>query len=158
MYNSDELNELISGWENSTWLDNLYIQRTEYADNLRAYSESQVDLWRKIPQLAFYANGRNGWQDNWSRAYQHKIWAISSSTRGGYFTVFVDLNTGKLVNISYNNNFSAAQEGCIIQCNPAEFDARKEIDYLRKRIDEPVGDYFKSNYEEHLSHEKLVLG
>ncbi|MBX9694510.1 MAG: hypothetical protein K2Z81_19140, partial [Cyanobacteria bacterium] len=71
-------------------------ERASYIERILAYVKSQKDLWAQVPELAFKANGRNGYSDNYSRAWSRKRWALDSScgSRGirGY-TVFVDLTT-----------------------------------------------------------------
>jgi len=70
----------------------------ELIAKIRALAESQRDIWQQIPYYALHADGRTGYSDKCLRAYELGYWAIGSNVRRGHFTVFVDLETGRLVN------------------------------------------------------------
>lgn len=80
----------------------------EYAENLanniEKYSMSQKTLWQKIPLLALTADGRTGYNENYGLAYDWGFWAIGNNELDDY-KIFVDLETGKLVN-AYKANES----------------------------------------------------
>ncbi len=64
---------------------------------VRDYSRSQKEFWQRIPLLALEADGRDGFYDNYYRAYRQGFWALQSSVSRGYYSVYVDLSTGELV-------------------------------------------------------------
>jgi hypothetical protein len=115
---------------------------------INQYSESQKELWREIPYLALEADGRDGFSDNYRRAYKSGFWALDSSNLNGYCTVYVDLATGKLVdayfasdsfrvvgyNIPKESQIKPANEENIILLafNMEELDAREIIASLKK--------------------------
>lgn len=80
----------------------------EYAEglvnNIQKYSMSQKTFWQKIPLLALTADGRTGYNEHYSLAYEWGFWAIGKNELGHY-KIFIDLETGKLVN-AYKANES----------------------------------------------------
>lgn len=59
------------------------------------YSESQKEMWRKVPWLALQADGRSGWSQHYENAYENGLWTVGPAD-GGYYHAFVDCATGKL--------------------------------------------------------------
>jgi len=64
---------------------------------IRGYSESQAKLWRKIPFLALQADGRTGFSDKYSMAYNFGYWNLEFSIKEGKYTIIVDLESGRLM-------------------------------------------------------------
>ncbi|MEK7628786.1 MAG: hypothetical protein AAB421_05245 [Patescibacteria group bacterium] len=71
-------------------------QRTALIDAVRACSRAQKDLWQKVPWLALQADGRTGYSDSYSRAYNNGLWTLTVAHHG-YCSAFVDCATGELV-------------------------------------------------------------
>lgn len=126
---------------------------------IRGYSKSQKKLWQQIPWLTLEADGRNGYLDNFSRAYHHGFWAIESSKSMGYYSVYVDLETGKLVDAFFaSHSFSMhdidipkkselkpAKNENVLRISIDELDASQIIQELKEKIRQP---YSKSYYPE----------
>ena len=77
----------------------------ENAQNLikeiRKYSESQKDLWRRVPLLALEADGRTTYSTKYNRAYTMGFWPLESSLEEEVYTVIVNLENGKLIKPNY---------------------------------------------------------
>lgn len=77
------------------------ISRAAHA--IRLYYHRQLPLLRQIPYLALEANGRGGWLDEYSRAYEECMMAIHQEReifggyRGGSYDMFIELRTGVLI-------------------------------------------------------------
>jgi len=72
----------------------------ELINRIREYGRSQKNFWQQIPYLALQADGRYGYNDQYSRAYTQGYWAIRASCVSGYsnvYDVYVDLENGELV-------------------------------------------------------------
>jgi hypothetical protein len=69
----------------------------EIISMIRRYSENQIELWKQVPCWALEADGRLGYSEQLSRAYEEKLWHVHAS---GPPDFFVDLNNGKLVDCS----------------------------------------------------------
>ena len=108
------------------------------AARIRRFSENQKDLWQKVPYLALQADGRSGYSDQYARAYGHGFWAIRSSIVNGYYTICIDLETGRLVNSS--NLTVAPRDETIIPLASAlkELDAKDIVADLGKLSTEPT--------------------
>lgn len=61
---------------------------------IRMYVKDQVDLWRKIPRLAFLADGLDGYSGQYRRAFERKEWIVSED---GGMGPYVQLATGELI-------------------------------------------------------------
>lgn len=69
-------------------------------ESIRDYARSQKEGWQQIPLLALEADGRTGFSEKYSRAYKSGYWALESSIRDGRYQVYIDLETGELVDAS----------------------------------------------------------
>ena len=75
-------------------------QAQELIDAIKAYCESQVDLWRRVPDLALEADGRTGYSSNLQLCWQRGLWEVGASkavSEPGRPLVSVDCASGKLV-------------------------------------------------------------
>lgn len=113
-------------------------QRERYVDELFEFVRSQRELWQQIPLLALKADGRTGYSDAYARAHRQKLWAIDSSVgsqglRG--YSVYVDLETGELVN-PYDRTKPASRSS-VLHLKIEELDASKLIEALEKQAQVP---------------------
>lgn len=73
----------------------------EMVQDIRAYSKSQKDLWRRIPFLAIKAQGHDGnyhYNKIFSTGYMGLRPSFNERSRGeGHYKVVVDLATGNLL-------------------------------------------------------------
>lgn len=117
----------------------------ELIEKIRDVSRSQKDLWQMVPFLALQANGRSGYSDQYMRAYQSGYWAVVSSLRDGYYHVFIDLETGDLVEWYGTVQKKAPDNSVlIIAVNINELDAAKIIDELRAKTKEPIHETYNA--------------
>ncbi len=133
--------------------DDLEIQKKEYVHNIIEYSKSQVDLWRKIPLLAWEANGRNGWVKTYELAYVENLWAVIDSSNGGYYRVYINILTGEPIDsfqYFYNNKkILPALHKDLLSCDLIHFNASKQIEFLEYQLERPPGQYCVG-YDEHI--------
>ncbi len=61
------------------------------ADTIRQVSLSQVNTWRRVPELVLEADGRKEFSQSSHLAYACRIWAIRAPD------VCIDLNTGEII-------------------------------------------------------------
>lgn len=116
--------------------------------DIRAYAREQVALWRRLPYLALEADGRNGFSDNYSRAYRQGVWAVESSVKSGSYTVYVDLATGELIDpfaFHANGTISPVGDAAVLALavSLSELDARDIVEQLKQRSKEPVASYYE---------------
>jgi hypothetical protein len=78
--------------------DDISLNASVIIRNIRKFSEIQKNNWVRIPYLALQADGRSGYSDMYRRAYEQGYWAVETSVKGGSYTIYVDLETGNLVN------------------------------------------------------------
>jgi len=82
----------------------LITKRRSLVKDICDYSISQKNLWRRVPYLALEADGRTGFGDNYSRAYNGGFWALDGSIVNGGYEVYVHLTTGNLVDAYFASN------------------------------------------------------
>lgn len=128
-------------------------------ENIREYSRSQQELWQQIPNLALEADGRTGYDNNYSRAYRVGYWGLDSCVIDGYYQVHVDLATGELIDanvglpycpvisdVAYvpkKSQSIIAPDNKVIHLAYSlhELNAPRIIRELEKKAQEPVRDY-----------------
>ncbi len=119
----------------------LEAQRTALIEGINAYVKSQQHLWAQVPELAFRANGRRGYSDNYGRAWRDKRWALQSScgSRGirGY-TVFIDLEAGELL-VATDDRIPAWPED-VVHLKITELDAEALVASLKEEAKQPFFD------------------
>jgi len=105
------------------------------------YSKSQKKSWQRIPILALEADGRIGYSEQYSRAYEHGFWALNSSIQNGCYSIYVDLDTGNLINphsIELSSRMLDANKESVLNLafNLDELDTKKIITSLEKKSKE----------------------
>ena len=78
-------------------ITDLLEQRDSLTEGIREFCRLQKNSWQRVPLLALYANGMGGYNDMYSSAYHHGYWNINSSVTSGHYTVYVDLDSGELI-------------------------------------------------------------
>jgi len=120
-------------------------------EDIRNYTTSQKELWQKVPLLALEADGRTGFKDNYSRAYNHGFWALEGSVNNGYYSVYVDLATGDLINpyVSLNRVFEPAGKESVLKLalNLNELDAQRIVTNLEEKAQKPYSSFY--NLDKH---------
>ncbi len=106
------------------------------------FSRRQKALWQKIPFLALSANGRSGYSDQYSRAYGQGYWAVEASVSDGEYCVYVDLETGKLVNATDPRRPAKAEDVLRIARSLDQLDAASIVKSLEVQAKEPIGSYY----------------
>ncbi len=70
----------------------------EYAESVRQYYYSQVELIRNIPYLALIIQDHNCFHSEFVRAYEHCLWGIHLENESyGECDLFLELRTGMLI-------------------------------------------------------------
>lgn len=95
---------------------------TDLAENLaneiRAFSRRQDDLWQRVPWLALEADGRTGYDGRLMGAYLEGYWGLGQVLEDGKFLVYVDLATGELVGRpDYNPRILAPTRDVLLLAN-----------------------------------------
>ena len=121
-------------------------------EDIRNYSTSQKELWQKVPLLALEADGRMGFKDTYARAYNQGFWALEGSVNNGYYSVYVDLATGDLINFyaSLNQVFEPAGEGSVLKLalNLNELDAKRIVTNLEEEAKKPYSSHYNPDKHE----------
>ena len=112
--------------------------RKDLVEMIREHSRSQKELWRQVPYLALEADGRDGYSDNYSRAYHTGYWAIDAGVVRGHYTVYVDLENGDLVD-PYSPD-EPAWDGDVLRLanSVKELNAKKILKELKEEAQEPT--------------------
>lgn len=109
-------------------------------NRIRAHARSQAAVWQQVPWLALQADGRSGFNGNLQLAYTSGYWAVDGSAAASSGQrVWVDLANGELVHAG--NPYSPAGDDAVLllATAPAELDAARLIEWLRKEAAEPIG-------------------
>lgn len=137
---------------------------------IRQYSRSQKESWRRVPLLALKADGRTGHSDHYSRAYYNGFWTLERKGRFNHPEVFVDLESGELIDAdSATLSPYSGREITIIPAkdlgvlklanNLDQLDATKVIDLLEvKAREEYIEGYNKEVKERWRADIKEILG
>ena len=125
----------------------------ELLQKIRNIAKQQKSLWQQIPYLALQADGRSGYSDQFSRAYHQGYWAVGN-TRNGCYRIYVDLETGELVD-AYDPQRMAQDEDIlsIIQ-HLHQLDAAEISKNLKARAKEPIVGYY--NEEDRKAREERI--
>lgn len=116
----------------------------ELVQKVQKVSKQQKSLWQQVPYLALQADGRTGYSDQYSRAYHQGYWAVESSVRDGSYSVYVDLETGELVN-AYDPRETALDEDVLsIILHLHKLDATQIVSALKAHATEPIGNYYNA--------------
>ncbi|MDP3734090.1 MAG: hypothetical protein Q8R37_02585 [Nanoarchaeota archaeon] len=136
--------------------------KNDLVEKIREYSLSQQQQWQRVPYLALMADGRSGFNGNYSRAYHQGYWALESSCKSGYYNVYVDLDNGNLVDahhaassidlfdvdIPKESKSVPANEDEIITLDLDNLDARSLVRMLQQQAQEPYPSYYKAEEQE----------
>ncbi len=125
----------------------------ELDELIRAYTQSEKELWRLVPYLALQADGRGGYSSQYAVAYQKGLWIIEHSVdRFGSYTVAVDCATGELVSIP--NTHEKARVEDVLRCASRlhEFDAAAVVLALQQAGKNP---YFSGYDVESIKKQRL---
>lgn len=98
---------------------------------IRDLSKSQVELWKKVPALALEVDDKSGYSADLKLAYAKKLWTLNSNNHYGELQLFVDLDTGELVD--YKRNPSRADAVIKLAFSLDQIDAQKQIEWLTKQ-------------------------
>lgn len=108
--------------------------QAELIEAKRQWCRKQKPLWQQVPWLAVQADGRDGWNDSYSRAYSWGLWTLPTM-RNGYYVAFVDCQTGELV--TYPEKLRPLDGATVLQLSLESIDAGKVVDDLREAGREP---------------------
>lgn len=140
----------------------------EIVKDIRDFSLFQKGLWQRVPYLALEANGRKGFSDKYSCAYDSGFWQLDGSIKNGHYYVYVDLETGELVDAASvsgmplnlrdqevivppreNARKPAKNEDVLgLAFHLDELDASAVISSLEQQIREPYPSYYKAHEQE----------
>jgi hypothetical protein len=126
--------------------------KTLIAD-IRAHVRAQRDLWRQVPLAALEADGRTGFNDNYSRAYYHGHWALDASLGvGGVrgYTAYIDLASGELVN-AYDPKRKAPDDAVLaLALTMDDLDASKILAFLAQAAQSKISPGYPPTHEQDL--------
>ncbi len=78
---------------------------SQAARAIRLHYYRQLPLLRQIPYLALEADGRGGWEDEYSRAYTQCMMAIHQESEiWGSYDMFIELRSGVLIGAEGSSN------------------------------------------------------
>lgn len=103
--------------------------RTDLAEAIRSWCREQRELWQQVPYLALQADGRSGWSDSHSRAYNWGLWTLPYR-QSSYYCAFVDCETGDLVRNP--KNLDPLSDEPILYMALKVYDAQAVIDLLKE--------------------------
>jgi len=127
----------------------------ELVKSIRELSRSQKGVWQKVPFMALQADGRTGFSDQYSRAYHQGYWAVTSTVRGGSYSVYVDLETGELVSAFDPRKEARDEDVLMIASNLNQLDAVSLVNKLSIDAKQPVGHYYNAQEQEKWRQETL---
>lgn len=110
----------------------------ELIEKLKRYSESQRESWHRVPYLALQADGRMGYNEQYSRAYKNGFWAIDLNPANGYHAICVDLESGRLVDPNNPANPPNDKDLLVLALNSDKINANKIIAELERKSKAPV--------------------
>lgn len=119
---------------------------------VREASRQQKALWQKIPYLALQANGRGGYSEQYKRAYHHGYWAVTGGASGFDRVVFVDLETGELVDANDPGRTAWDTDIFFILNSLHLLDAAQIVKALRAAAKIP----FRSSFEDTIAREERI--
>lgn len=113
------------------------------AQDIQAYSISQVELWRRVPYLALMCDGLTGWSGGYSTAYSMGLWRLGSCIQHGGYTITVDLESGNLTLYDKPINFDMYSHiiRLICQIDAKNLDAKVLVNWLEFQSNEKPKSY-----------------
>jgi hypothetical protein len=116
----------------------------ELAEEVREQVRAQRDIWKEIPNLAHWANGRDGWSGTYTRASRYGIWQIPEPQRPAHSLISVHCLAGE-IHFTHVNGRPPASDSAIVQhahmlLQPSErsyFDAEAIAQRLRDEMTAP---------------------
>ncbi|MFA6603755.1 MAG: hypothetical protein WCT10_02840 [Patescibacteria group bacterium] len=120
----------------------------DLAESIRAYARSQKEQWRLVPWLALEADGRSGYLDNYSRAYNLGVWALDASRSDGGYNIYVDLATGELIRAGMFHwdqgkpTPASDREVLALAAHIKELDAAAIIKGLQRKSKKPTNKFY----------------
>ena len=140
----------------------------EIVKDIRDFSVFQKDLWQRVPWLALEADGRTGFLDKYSCAYDSGFWQLDGSIKNGHYQIYIDLATGELIDAASvsgmplnlrdqeivispkeNGRKLAREEGILgLAFHLNELDASMIISDLEREAQKPYGSYYKPHAQE----------
>ncbi|MFA6603754.1 MAG: hypothetical protein WCT10_02835 [Patescibacteria group bacterium] len=121
----------------------------DLAESIRAYARSQKEQWQLVPWLALEADGRSGYLDNYSRAYNLGVWALRATSSHGCYLIYVDLATGELVqSYTFHNTrgklvTASDREVLVLATHLEELDAAMIVKELQKESKKPTNKFYE---------------
>lgn len=123
-------------------------------EKLREYCRSQVAIWQTIPELAVNADGRTGFDDNLSRAYCCKKWALEKTVTSAGYAAYVDLNTGNIVSAMNPKLFAPDDVVLRLLLTPEDLDAGRITKELKREARVPISPYISQADLERMDQER----
>ncbi len=128
----------------------------ELVDFIKEISRSQKSSWQQVPYLALQADGRTGYSDRYARAYCHGYWALEATVRNGCYSVYVDLETGELVNAFDRTNKVRDEDILMIASNTTQIDATSLVVKLAKDSEQPTYSGYNAREQEKWRQEIVI--
>ena len=107
--------------------------------SLRNFCLQQKDLWQKIPHLALRVDERFGYNDFNNTAYSRGYLGLGASINSdGKYSVYVDLETGALVNAANPQELAGEKNVLMLAFTVHRLNAEKIISYIEAQISGPT--------------------
>jgi hypothetical protein len=127
----------------------LQTAKNTLARDIIEHVKSQVEQWKLVPWLALQADGRTGHLDRYSMAFYHGYWTLYSSSSGGLYRAWVDLDSGELVNPFWTaENMVITNEDLILSLSTQELDTDATVAKLREQAQKKTGSYYDPKEKE----------
>jgi hypothetical protein len=132
-----------------TTLNRISADAQELVNKVRQYSREQRTQWNHVPFWALEADGRDGYTEDYKRAYSHGLWNIDN-------TVAIDLESGELVqkHSLAEGILEPARDYDIIAftLHPDIITAAKVLEMLKVHAAEPMAQYMNARADEIMKH------
>lgn len=122
-------------------------------DKIRTQCRAQREHWQQVPLLALQANGRSGYSDRLSMAYNNGYWLLEASIRDGYYRAAVDCATGEIVNPANPPKPAADAEVLRVAASLSQLDAALVCAHLRQRARGPISAGYPADHAQRLDRE-----
>ena len=121
--------------------------------DIRKYVSTQKEFWQRVPWLALQADGRTGFNQQYSLAYERGFWVVGGIPPLPISGAYVDLASGDLVqphNAFVEYSLVPAMSGCVIHLakNLNELDARNLLQELALVAKQPYPSYYDPELQE----------
>lgn len=96
-------------------------------------STGRQSIWQQIPYWAANADGRTCYSKRLPLAYRQGYWPLEASLKNGAYTVYVDLETGRLVDANNPQNWASDEDVICLAFHLDQLDAQKIVSQLKQR-------------------------